>query len=141
MKKRLIALLLVAVLLIPAGLASAAGWYRVNTSSLKVHYLAAENSKVLGSYRRDYAATVNSKSGDWSYVTFSNGVKGWVMSKYLSKGSTGSAWIYADNTNLRKGPDGGFAATAPRCPFLPGVRSTAMSAPVPSARAMWSTAC
>lgn len=112
MKKRLIALLLVAVLLIPAGLASAAGWYRVNTSSLKVHYLAAENSKVLGSYRRDYAATVNSKSGDWSYVTFSNGVKGWVMSKYLSKGSTGSAWIYADNTNLRKGPDGGFAATA-----------------------------
>ena len=34
MKKRLIALLLVLVLLIPAGLASAATYYRVNTTSL-----------------------------------------------------------------------------------------------------------
>ena len=62
MKKRLIALLLVVILLVPAGMASAAGWYRVNTSSVKVHYMAGENSKVLGSYRRDYACKILSSS-------------------------------------------------------------------------------
>ncbi len=112
MKKRLIALLLVLVLLIPAGIASAATWYRVNTSSLKVHYMAGENSKVLGSYRRDYALQILSTDDGWSYVKFSNGFKGYVQAKYLSKGKSYSAWIASDGTNLRKGPDGGFAATA-----------------------------
>ena len=112
MKKRLIALLLVIVLLIPAGMASAAGWYRVNTSTLKVHYMAGENSKVLGSYRRDYALKILSSGGGWSYVQFSNGFKGYVETKYLAKGSSYSAWIASDNTNMRKGPDGNFAAKA-----------------------------
>lgn len=112
MKKRLIALMLVIVLLIPAGIASAGAWYRVNTSSLKVHYMAGENSKVLGSYRRDYACKILRTDGDWSYVQFSNGFKGYVMTKFLAKASSYTAWIASDNTNLRKGPDGGFAATA-----------------------------
>ena len=81
MKKRLIALLLVLALLIPAGIASAATWYRVNTSSLKVRFLPDDSAKVLGSYRKDYACTVSSTKNGWSYVTFSNGTEGYVQSK------------------------------------------------------------
>ena len=87
MKKRLIALLLVLVLLIPAGLASAATYYRVNTTSLKVRYMPGEDSRVIGSYRKDYALTIKSTKDGWSYVTFSNGFNGYVMTKYLSKSS------------------------------------------------------
>ena len=103
MKKRLIALLLVLVMLVPAGIASAATWYRVNTSSLKVRFLPSENSKILGSYRKDYAATIKSTKDGWSYVIFSNGFEGYVQTKYLSKGSSYSAWVAYDNTSLRKG--------------------------------------
>ena len=52
MKKRLIALLLVLALLLPAGIALAATkYYRVNTTSLKVRFLPSESAEVLGSYR------------------------------------------------------------------------------------------
>ena len=112
MKKRLIALLLVLVLLVPAGIASAATWYRVNTSSLRVRYLPSESARTIGSYRRDYAATIGSTKDGWSYVTFSNGVQGYVQSKYLAKGSSYKAWVYSDNTSLRRGPDGNFGAVA-----------------------------
>lgn len=112
MKKRLIALLLLLTLLVPAGLASAVTYYRVNTSSLKVHYLPSESAKVLGSYRRDYALTINSTKDGWSYVTFSNGFEGYVEKKYLAKAQSYGAWITRDETALRKGPDGSFDATA-----------------------------
>ncbi len=113
MKKRLVALMLVLILVIPAGIASAASWYRVNTNSLKVHYLPGSNSKVIGSYRRDYAVKINSSNADgWSDVTFSNGFNGYVLTKYLKKASSYTAWIYGDNTALRKGPDGNFSAIA-----------------------------
>ena len=106
MKKRLIALLLVIALLIPAGIASAATWYRVNTSSLKVRIMPGENSKVLESYRRDYACTISSTKNGWSYVTFSNGFQGYVQTKYLSKGSSYKAWVSSDDTKLRAKPSG-----------------------------------
>ena len=112
MKKRLIALLLVLTMLLPAAVASAATWYRVNTTSLKVRYLPDDNAKVLGSYRRDYAATVSSTKDGWSYVTFSNGVEGYVQSKYITKASSYKAWVTRDDTALRKGPDGNFSAIA-----------------------------
>ena len=112
MKKRLIALLLVLVLLIPGAVASAATYYRVNTTSLKVRYMPGEDSKVIGSYRKDYAATIKSTKDGWSYVTFSNGFNGYVMTKYLSKASSYGAWIAYDDTALRKGPDGSFSALA-----------------------------
>ena len=112
MKKRLIALLLVLILLLPAGLASAATWYRVNTSSLRVHYLPGENTRVLGSYRRDYALNITSSADGWSYVQFSNGFKGYVQTQYLKKSTSYHAWIYRDGTALRKGPDGSFSAIA-----------------------------
>lgn len=112
MKKRLIALLLVLVLMIPAGASLAATWYRVNTNSLNVRYLPADNAKVLASYRRDYAATIRSKSDGWAYVNFSNGFEGYVLLRYLAKGRSYSAWIYRDGTALRKGPGGSYAAVA-----------------------------
>ena len=112
MKKRLIALLLVMVLLVPAGIAAAATWYRVNTTSLKVRFQPSENSKVLASYRKDYALTIQNTKDGWSYVTFSNGFQGYVQRKFLTKASSYSAWIYKDDTALRRGPDGAFAAIA-----------------------------
>lgn len=113
MKKRLIALLLVAVLLIPAGIASAATWYRVNTSSVKVRFLNSESANVLASYRRDYAATVNKFTDDgWAYVTFSNGFQGYVQKKYLTKGKSYGAWVAYDDTALRVKPEGTGSAKA-----------------------------
>ena len=110
MKKRLIALLLVIALLVPAGFASAAAMRRVNTTSVKVRLMPSEDSKVLGSYRKDYACTVSSSKDGWSYVVFTNGFEGYVQTKYLSKASSYSAWVAYDNTALRKGPDGNFSA-------------------------------
>ena len=113
MKKRLIALLLVLALLIPAAVASAATWYRVNTTSLRVRFLPDTSAKEIGSYRKDYACTVGKTLKDgWSYVTFSNGTEGYVQSKYISKASTYKAWVTKDDTSLRKGPDGNFDAIA-----------------------------
>ena len=107
MKKRLIALLLVLVILVPASIASAAGWYRVNTSSVKVRFLNSESANVLASYRRDYAATVNKFTDDgWAYVTFSNGFQGYVQKKYLTKGKSYGAWVAYDDTQLHAGSMG-----------------------------------
>ena len=106
MKKRLIALLLVIALLIPAGLASAATWFRVNTTNLQVRMQPSENAKVLATYRKDSAATISSSSNGWSYVKFYNGTQGYVQTKYLSKGSSYSAWVAYDDTQLRPKPDG-----------------------------------
>ncbi|QUA54233.1 SH3 domain-containing protein [Aristaeella lactis] len=113
MKKRLIALLLVLALLIPAAVASAATWYRVNTTSLRVRFLPDTSAKEIGSYRKDYACTIDKNYKDgWSYVTFSNGTQGYVQTKYITKASSYKAWIYKDDTSLRKGPDGSFQAIA-----------------------------
>ena len=113
MKKRLIALMLVLILVIPAGMASAASWYRVNTNFLEVHSMPGTNSQILGRYRRDYALKINKSYSDgWSDVTFSNGFNGYVLTKYLKKASSYTAWVYGDNTALRKGPDGNFKELA-----------------------------
>jgi uncharacterized protein YgiM (DUF1202 family) len=113
MKKRLIALLLVLILVVPAGLAAAATWYRVNTSSLKVRFLPGENAEVLGSYRRDWALNISNKTNDgWAYALFSNGFEGYVQFKYLAKTKSYYAWVTSDQTSLRRGPDGEFAALA-----------------------------
>ena len=106
MKKRLVALLLVLVLLIPAGLASAATRYRVNTTNLQVRMQPSESAKVLATYRKDSVATVSSIKDGWAYATFYNGTQGYVQSKYLSKSSSYSAWVAYDDTQLRPKPDG-----------------------------------
>ena len=112
MKKRLIALLLVLVLLLPAAIASAATWYRVTTTSVRVRFLPSESASVLGSYRRDYALTVTSTKDGWSYAIFSNGFEGYVQTKYIAKSKSYSAWVVRDNVSLRSGPSGDFGATA-----------------------------
>ena len=112
MKKRLLALLLILVLLVPAGVASAASRYRVNASSLKVRMMPSESATVLGSYRLDYSLTVSFTSNGWSYVKFTDGKEGYVQSRYISKASSGSAWITNDDTSLRRGPAGDYMAMA-----------------------------
>ncbi|MER2055887.1 MAG: SH3 domain-containing protein [Clostridia bacterium] len=112
MKKRLLALLLVLVLLIPAGVASAATRYRVNTSSVKVRQMPSESAAVLASYRLDYVLTVQSSKNGWSYVKFTTGKEGYVQTKYIKKATTGSAWITNDDTSMRTGPSGDFIAVA-----------------------------
>ena len=111
MKKRLIALLLVLVLLIPAGIASAATYYRV-TSTLQVRMQPSESAKVLASYKKDSVCTVSSTKNGWSYVTFYNGTQGYVKTSYLKKASSYSAWVAYDDTQLRPKPDGGSGSNA-----------------------------
>ena len=61
MLKRVIAFILVLALLVPVGSALAVKYYRVNTSSLNAHEKASVSSKVVASYRRDYAVTIAKK--------------------------------------------------------------------------------
>lgn len=109
MKKRLCALFLVLLLLIPEAMASAA-YYRVNTNWLKVHRLPEDSAKVLDSYRKDWALTVEKEYDDWSYVTFTNGKDGYVLTKYLKKGKSYTAWVTSDGTALRRGPAYSFSS-------------------------------
>lgn len=111
MKKRLIALLLVLVLLIPAGIASAVTYYRVS-STLQVRMQPSESAKVLASYKKDSVCTVTSTKNGWSYVTFYNGTQGYVKTSYLKKSSSYGAWVAYDNTQLRPKPDGGSGSNA-----------------------------
>ena len=108
MKKRIIAVLLTLLLVVPA-LASAATWYRVNTSHLKVHQFDDEKSTVVASREKDYALTVSKKLGNWWYVKFTNGDEGYVQKKYVTHVASYSAWVDADGTNLRKGPGYDYA--------------------------------
>ena len=113
MKKRLIALLFVLVLLLPVGVACAATWYRVTTGSLQVREFDSESSKVIGSYRQDYALTIKNKlKNGWALVSFSNGFQGYVQTKYIKSTGSSYAYIYSDDTSLRSGPDGSFGAIA-----------------------------
>ena len=111
MKKRLIALLLVLVLVIPAGIASAVTYYRVS-STLQVRLQPSESAKVLASYKKDSVCTVSSTKDGWSYVTFYNGTQGYVKTSYLKKASSYSAWVAYDDTQLRPKPDGGSGSNA-----------------------------
>ena len=104
MKKRIVALLLTLLLVLPVALASAATYYRVNTSHLKVHQFDDEKSTVVASRERDYACTLVKKVGAWFYVKFTNGNEGYVQSKYLAKNSSYSAWVTSDDTILHGGP-------------------------------------
>ena len=101
MKKRLIALLLVLILLVPAGIASAASYRRVNTTNLVVRMQPSTSAKTLATYSKDSVCTLSKTENGWSYVTFVSGTTGWVQAKYLSKVSSYTAWVAYDNTQLR----------------------------------------
>lgn len=103
MKKRLIALLLILIMLLPTVFASAA-YYTVNTSWLKIRRLPSDKADLLDSYRRDWACTISEKYGEWSYLIFTNGKDGYGLTKYLKKSSSYAAWITTDFTPMRSGP-------------------------------------
>ena len=102
MKKRFVVLFLALALLLPV-MASAA-YYRVDTSALKVRLLPEDNAKVLATYEQDYALTVSETKNGWSYVTFTTGREGYVMSQYIQKNSSFRGYITGDETPLRTGP-------------------------------------
>ena len=108
MKKRLVAFLLVLVILIPCA-ASAAGWYRL-TEKKRLFNLPDYDSKVMDSYRADWALSINSAvDKTWASVTFSNGVTGYMERKFLVLCKSSTAWISAGTANLKHGPGSSFA--------------------------------
>lgn len=112
MKKRLVALLLVLVMIIPCAMASAVVYYRVNTSSVRLRYLPNYESKVLDSYRQDWCLTINSTATNkaWVNITFSNGREGYVERSLLARCAAAyTAWVTKDNTGLKHGPGWSFA--------------------------------
>ena len=107
MKKRLVALLLILVILVPC-VASAAGWYRL-TDKKRIFNLPDYNSQVLDTYRQDWALYVSgSVNKTWARVTFSNGVTGYLEKKFLSRDSSYSAWISTSSASLKHGPGSSF---------------------------------
>ena len=77
MKKRLVAFLLILVILVPC-VASAETWYRLKEQK-RLWNLPNYDSKVMDTYRGDWALTVNSSvDKTWSGITVSNGVSGYL---------------------------------------------------------------
>ena len=103
MKKRVVALVLVLLMLVPA-IASAVTYYRVNTSSLVVRMLPEDDATKLASYSLDTALKYSKKiDSKWSYVEFIGGKEGYVQTKYISKIKSYSAWVTNDDTPIREG--------------------------------------
>ena len=110
MLKKVVALILVLALLVPAASALAVTYYRVNTTWLKAHEKPQYDAKVVDSYRRDFAVTIERKGKDgWARVRFRpGGAQVYVQTKYLTACSSYTAYISKDNTVLHKGPATSF---------------------------------
>ena len=105
MKKRIVALILVLVLLVPCALASAEVYYRLKERA-KLRQLPNYDCVVLDSYRTDWALTVNSiVDKNWASITFSNGKVGYMERTHFVRCSSFTAWITKDETKLLHGPD------------------------------------
>ena len=103
MKKRVVALVLVLLMLVPA-IASAVTYYRVNTSSLVVRMLPEDDATKLATYSLDSALKFTKKiDSKWSYVEFIGGKEGYVQTKYISKIKSYSAWVTNDDPPIREG--------------------------------------
>lgn len=110
MMKKLIAFILVLALLVPVGSALAVTYYRVNTTWLKAHEKPQFDAKVVDSYRRDFAVTIQRKGKDgWARVRFRpGGAQVYVQTKYLAACSSYTAYISKDDTVLHTGPATSF---------------------------------
>ena len=110
MFKKIIAFILVLALLVPLGSAAAVRYYRVNTARLKAHEKPSYSSKVVNSYRRDYAVTIAKKYGKgWAKVRFRpGGAAVFVQTKYLKLCSSCTAYVTRDDTSLHTGPGSAF---------------------------------
>ena len=72
MKKRIVALILALVLLVPCALASAEVYYRLKDRA-KLRQLPNYSCVVLDSYRADWALTINNVvDKNWASITFTN---------------------------------------------------------------------
>ena len=85
MFRKILALILVLALLLPLGSALAVRYYRVDTAWLRTYEKTSVSSKVLNSYRRDFAVTVAQRyRGGWAKVRFRpGGAAVFVQTKYL----------------------------------------------------------
>ena len=110
MKKRIIALIIVLALALPAGSALAVKYYRVNTTWLKAHDKPSFDATVVASYQRDYAVTICRTGKDgWVKVRFRpGGNMVFVQKKYLKLCSSYTAYISQDDTVLLSGPATSF---------------------------------
>ena len=106
MFRKAVALILVLALVLPFGSALAVKYYRVNTTWLKAHEKPSYDSRVLDSYRRDFAVTIAKTGKDgWAKVRFRpGGAAVFVQTKYLAACTSYTAWISKDNTVLHSGP-------------------------------------
>ena len=117
MKKRIVALILALVLLVPCALASAEVYYRLKDRA-KIRQLPNYDCVVLDSYRADWALTINNTvDKKWALITFTNGKTGYIERSHLVRCSSSTAWIKKNDTKLRHGPGS------------PGATTTAMSKP------------
>ena len=107
-KRGLVFFLAVVIALLPITPSLAS--YRVNTSWLKAHEKPSYSSRVVDSYRRDFAVSVlRTYKGGWARVRFlPSGNTAYVQSKYLEKSSAYSAYISKDGTVVHTGPATSF---------------------------------
>ena len=112
MFRKILALILVLALLLPLGSALAVRYYRVNTAWLRTYEKTSVSSKVLNSYRRDFAVTVARRyRGGWAKVRFRpGGAVGLVQTKYLEPCSSYTAYVTYNDTALLSGPAGSFSS-------------------------------
>lgn len=105
-KRCLRALMFVLVLALPL-VSLAESYMVVRGGNLNLRELPSLQAKVLGQYPTGTWMTVHGEEDGWSHVTV-NGKTGYVMSKYLTDGSTGSTLYVRTNTgrglNLRTEP-------------------------------------
>lgn len=107
MKKRLLAFLLVLIVVVPCA-ASAGGWYRLVTKE-RLWNLPDYDSKVMDTYRTDWALTVNgSVDKTWVGITYSNGISGYVEKKSIVLDKSSNGWICINTAHLKHGPGSSF---------------------------------
>jgi uncharacterized protein YgiM (DUF1202 family) len=108
--KRIAAFLLIIALLMPLTSALGVTYYRVNTSWLKARSEPSFNARVMDSYRRDFAVTIDRNlSGGWAKVRFRpSGKQAYVQKQYLTACKRYTAYVTDSKTNLRSGPATSF---------------------------------
>ena len=109
MKKRLVALLLVLVLIVPCAFASGEVYYRLKKSA-KVWQFPNYKSRVIDTYKQDWALTISKKvDKTWAKVLFTNGQDGYIERSLLKRCTSSAAWVSKDDIKVRRGPNYTYA--------------------------------
>ena len=109
MKKRIIAIFLALTLILGTG-AALADYYRINTKWLKAHAEPSYSSKVLDSYRRDFAVSIAKRyKGGWAKVRIRpSGATVFVQEKYLVRCKSYTAYVKTGTSSVLTGPARSF---------------------------------